>query len=96
VELESIALYFNKKDLAVDEIHIKINHVLGEGTVGYSIVTRSLRKQSSADSSTLPSEDREVQGSDAIDSAILQPPDEHPFPSLREIVKTILIPMSTV
>jgi hypothetical protein len=39
MELESIALYFNKKDLAADEIHTKINHVFGEGTVGYSIVT---------------------------------------------------------
>jgi hypothetical protein len=39
MELESIVLYFNKKDLAADKIHTKINHVLGEGTVGYSIVS---------------------------------------------------------
>jgi hypothetical protein len=37
-------LYLNRKDLAAVEIHTEINHVLGEGTIGYSIVRRYLHK----------------------------------------------------
>jgi hypothetical protein len=55
-----------------------------------------LRKQSVADSSTLPPEDREIQCPDAIDNVILQALDEQPFASLRQIVNGILVPGSTV
>jgi hypothetical protein len=58
--LEPIVLYLNKKDFAAVEIHTEINHVLGEGTFGYSIVTRYLRKQRFADSSTFPPEEGEI------------------------------------
>jgi hypothetical protein len=34
MDLESIVLYLNKKDLAAVEIHTEINPVRGEGTVG--------------------------------------------------------------
>jgi hypothetical protein len=54
MDLESFVLYLNKKDLVRVEIHTEINRVLGEGTIGYSTVTRYLYKQSFADSSTLP------------------------------------------
>jgi hypothetical protein len=54
MDLESIVLYLNNKDIAAVEIHTKINYGLQEGTVGYSTVTRHLRKQSCADSSTVP------------------------------------------
>jgi hypothetical protein len=83
MDLESIVLYFNKKDLAAIEIHAEINGVLGEGTIRYSTVARHLRKQSFADSSTLSPEDRRIQGPGAIDSAILQAHDEQPFVPLR-------------
>jgi hypothetical protein len=76
-------LYRNKKDLATVEIHTEINQVLGESTIRYSTVTRHLRKQSFADSSTLPPEDREIQGSHGIDNAILQALGEQLFASLR-------------
>jgi hypothetical protein len=79
MNFESIVLYFNKNNLATVEIHAEINHVLGEGTIGYSTVTHHLRKQSFADSSTFPREDREIQGPDAIDNAILQALDKRPF-----------------
>jgi hypothetical protein len=52
--LGSIMLYLNKKDLAAIEIHTEINHALGEGTLGYSTVTRYLGKQNFGDSSILP------------------------------------------
>jgi hypothetical protein len=54
MDLESIVLYLNRNNLAPVEIGTKIKDVFGEGTVGYSTVTRYLRKQSFADSSTLP------------------------------------------
>jgi hypothetical protein len=46
MDLKSITLYLNKKHLSVVAIHAEINSVLGEGTIGYSAVTRYLRKQS--------------------------------------------------
>jgi hypothetical protein len=54
MDFELIVLYLNKKDLAAVEIHTKINHVSGEGPIGYSTVARYLRKQSFAYSLTLP------------------------------------------
>jgi hypothetical protein len=96
MDLESIMPYLNEKDLTAVEIHTEINHVLGEGTIGYLTVTRYLRKQNFADSSTLSPEDREIQGPDAIDKAILQALDEHPYASLRQIGKRVLVPISTV
>jgi hypothetical protein len=53
MDLESIVLYLNKKDLAAVEIRTEIKHVLGEGTIGYLTVTRYLHKESFTDSSTL-------------------------------------------
>jgi hypothetical protein len=96
MDLESIVLHFNKKDLAAVGIHTEIDHVLGEGTIRYSTVMRSLRKQNFADSSKSPSEDCEIPGPNAIDNVILQALDEQPFASLPQITKRILIPISTV
>jgi hypothetical protein len=96
MDLEPIVLYLNKKDLAAVEIHAKINHVLGGSIIGCSTVKRYLHKQSFADSSILPLEDRETQGPDAIDNAILQALDERPFASLRQIAKMALVPMLTI
>jgi hypothetical protein len=39
MDLESITLYFSKKDLSAVAIHAEINSVLGEGMIGYSTVT---------------------------------------------------------
>jgi hypothetical protein len=60
MDLESIVLYLNKKDLAAVKIHTEINHVLGQSTIGYSTVTRYLHKQSFSYSLTLPSPQRNV------------------------------------
>jgi hypothetical protein len=72
MDLESITLYLNKKHLSVVAIHAKINSVLGEGTIGYSTVTRSLRKQSFANASHLAPEEPDLGAVDTIDNAILQ------------------------
>jgi hypothetical protein len=94
MDLELIVLYLYKKDLVSVEIHTEINHVHGEGTVGYLTVTRYLCKKSFADSSTLPREESEIQGPGAINKTIPQRPDEQAFASLRETAKRILVPMS--
>jgi hypothetical protein len=44
IDLESITLHLNKKHVGAIVIHAKINHVLGTGTIEYSIDTRYLRK----------------------------------------------------
>jgi hypothetical protein len=51
MDLGSNTLYLNKKYLGAVAIHAEINHVLGTDTIGYSTVTRYLRKQSFVDSS---------------------------------------------
>jgi hypothetical protein len=40
MDLESIVLYLDNKDLAAFEIHTEINHVHGECPIGYSLVAR--------------------------------------------------------
>jgi hypothetical protein len=44
MDLESITLYFNKKNLAAVKIHTELNYVLGQDAIGYSTVTRYLYK----------------------------------------------------
>jgi hypothetical protein len=96
MDLESITLYLNKKHLSAVVIHAEINSVLGEGTIGYSTITRYLRKQSFANASPLAPEKPDLGAADTIDNVILQTLDEQPFASLRQIAKKTLIPMSTV
>jgi hypothetical protein len=60
MDLELITLYLNKKYLLEVAIHAEINSVLREGTIGYSTVTRSLRKQSFANVSDLAPEEPDL------------------------------------
>jgi hypothetical protein len=76
MDLESITLYLNKKHHSAVAIHAEINSVLGEGMIGYSTVTRYLRRQSFANVSHLASEEPDLEAADIIDNAILQALDE--------------------
>jgi hypothetical protein len=71
MDLESVTLHLNKKHLSVVAIHAKINSVLGEGMIRYSIITRYLRKQSLANASHLAPEEPDLGEADTIDYAIL-------------------------
>jgi hypothetical protein len=46
---ESITLYFTKKHLRVCKIETETSIRLGEASLGYSTITRDLRKQALAD-----------------------------------------------
>jgi hypothetical protein len=74
--IESITLYLNKKHLSAVAIHAEINNVLGEGMIGYSTITRYLRKQSFANTLHLVPEEPGLGATDTIDNAILQALDE--------------------
>jgi hypothetical protein len=76
MDLESIKLYLSKKHLSAVAIYAEINSVLEEGTIGYSTVTRYLRKQSFANASQLAPEEPDLGAADTIDNAILQALDE--------------------
>jgi hypothetical protein len=79
MDLESITLYLNKKHLSAVAIHAEINSALREGTIGYSIVTRYLRKQSFINASHLAPEEPDLGAADIIHNAILQALDEQPL-----------------
>jgi hypothetical protein len=96
MDLELITLDLNNKHLSAVAIHAEINSVLGECTIGYSTITRYLRKQSFANASHLAPEESDLGAVNTIDNAILQTLDEQPFVSLRQIAKRKLIPMSRV
>jgi hypothetical protein len=72
MDLESITLYVNKKHLSTVAIHGEINGVLGEGTIGYSTVTRYLRKQSFAKASHLAPEEPDLGVAYTIGNTILK------------------------
>jgi hypothetical protein len=76
MDLESITLYLNKKHLSAVAIHAEINSVLGEGTIGYSTVTRYLQNQSFTNASHLAPEEPDLGAADTIDNVILQALDE--------------------
>jgi hypothetical protein len=69
MDFESITLYLKKKHISAVPIHAEINSVLGEGTIGYSTVTRYLRKQSFPNASHLTPEEPDLEAADTIDNA---------------------------
>jgi hypothetical protein len=76
MDLESITLYLSKKHFSAVAIHAEINSVLGEGTIGYSTITRYMRKQRFTNASHLAPEGLDLGVADTIDNAILQALDE--------------------
>jgi hypothetical protein len=96
MDLESITLSLAMKYLGALEIHAEINSVLGQDTVGYSTITRYLRKRSFPHSSESGEEEPEIGSCDPIDRVILQALNEQPFASLRQLAKRILIPVTTI
>ena len=96
MDLESITLYLAMKRLGAHDIHAEINDVLGQGTVGYSTITRYLRKRSFPQSCESAEEKAEIGSCGSIDHAILQALNEQPFASLRQLAKRILIPTTTI
>jgi hypothetical protein len=60
MDLESITLYLNKKNLSAVSIHAGINSVLGEGAIGHPTVIRYLRKRSFANASHLAPEEPDL------------------------------------
>jgi hypothetical protein len=76
MDLESITLYLNKKHRLAVAIHAEINSVLGECAIGYSTVTRYLRKQSFTNASRLAPEEPDLGAANIIDNVILQALDE--------------------
>ena len=96
MDLESITLYLAMKRLGAHDIHAEINDVLGQGTVGYSTITRYLRKRSFPQSCESAEEKAEIGSCTSIDHAILQALNEQPFASLRQLAKRILIPTTTI
>jgi hypothetical protein len=76
MDLESVTLYLNKKHLSAVAIHAEINSVLGEGMIGYSTITRYLRKQCFANASHLAAEELDLGADDTVNNVILQALDE--------------------
>jgi hypothetical protein len=76
MDLESITSYLNKKHLSAVAIHAEINSVLREGTIGYSTITRYLRKQTFVYASHLAPEEPDLGAADTLANAILQALDE--------------------
>jgi hypothetical protein len=96
MDLESITLYLAMKHLEALEIHAESNSGLGQGTVGYSTITRCLRKRSFPHSSESAEEEPGIRSCDPIDRAILQALNQQPFSSLRQLAKRTLIPAISI
>jgi predicted transcriptional regulator len=96
IYLESITFCLAMEHLGALEIHAEINSVLGQGTVGYSTITRYLRKRSSPHSSESAEEEAEIGICDTIDRTILPALNEQPFSSLRQLAKMTLISVKTI
>jgi hypothetical protein len=96
MDLKSITLDLAMKHLGTLEIHVEINNVLGQGTVGYSTLTRYLRRRSFPHSSESAEEEAEIESRDPIERVILQALNEQPFSSLRQLTKRTLIPATTI
>jgi hypothetical protein len=96
MDLESMRIYLAMNDLEAVEIHTQINKILREDTVGYSIITRHLQKQSFPGFSEAAEKETEIGSCDPIDRALLQALNTQPFASLQQLVKRILIPMTII
>jgi hypothetical protein len=96
MDLESITLYLAMNHFGALEIHAEINNVLGKDPVGYSTITRYLRKRNFPHSSGSAEEEAEIGSYHLIDHAILQALNEQPFSSLSQLPKRTLIPATTI
>jgi hypothetical protein len=84
------------KDMSAREIYADINNTLRADCVGCATVTKSLKGKSFSKSMLGTDFRPKIEEENFIDETILGALEECPFSSFRQIVKRILIPMSTV
>jgi hypothetical protein len=89
----SIGLFIARKGLSALEIHNELIAVLGPEAVAYSTITKYRRQRHFP---TILSEPAEEPPLTIIDGAILDALDKQPLSSIRELVKFICAPMTTV
>jgi hypothetical protein len=98
MDQKPIVLYLRIKGLALDAIHDGLVRTLGKDAVRYSTVTKYARRaQFPGRKEASPVEAPDVERSPA-DEAILMALAEFPFPfsSVRELLRRICLPRSTV
>jgi hypothetical protein len=84
------------KGMALDAIHDDLVRTLGKDAVAYSMVTKYARSvQFSGRKEATPPEAPDVEHS-PVDEAILTALAEFPFSSVRELLRRICLPRSTV
>jgi hypothetical protein len=91
MDLESIMIYLTMKHLGPLDIQAEINNILGQNTVGYSTITRYLRKRNFPHSSESAEEEAEIESCGTIGRAIRQGLNEQPFASFQQLAKRTLI-----
>jgi hypothetical protein len=96
MDLRSIVTYFSKKDMNARETYADMNDTLGADCIGYSIVTQYLREKRFSKSMLDTDFEPKIEKENFIGEAIIGALEECPFSSLREIIKRIFIPVSTV
>jgi hypothetical protein len=95
VDLRSSVSYFSRKDMNEREIYADMNDTLGAYCIGYSTVTKYLKKKCLISMLDMDFEPK-IEEENFINKAILGALEECHFPSVRQIAKRIFIPMSTV
>jgi hypothetical protein len=96
MNLRLIIVYLSMKDINVREIYADINDALGADCIGYSTVTKYLKKKNFSKSMIDMDFEPQIEKENCIDEILLGALEECPFPSLWQIAKRIFIPMSTV
>jgi hypothetical protein len=96
MDQKPIVLYLRIKEMDLDAIHDDFIRTLGQDAVAYSMVTKYARSaQLSSRKEATPPEAPDVERS-SVDEAILTALAKFPFSSVRELLRRICLPRSTV
>jgi hypothetical protein len=96
MDQKPIVLYLRMNGIALDPIHDDLVRTLGKDAVAYSTVTKYARSaqfsgRKEATSPKAPDMERSP-----VDEAILTALAEFPFPSVRELLRRMCLPKSTL
>jgi hypothetical protein len=96
MDVRSIVIDRSIKEMNTREIYAYMKDTLGANCIGCSTVTKYLREKSFSKSVLDTDFGPKIEEENFMDETIVEALEECLFSSLRQIAKTILIPMSTI
>jgi hypothetical protein len=93
---KSLVIYWHSKDYDANAIHRKLVTHFGDDALGYSTVTKWLRRLACGDDILEPAERKGKESDGLVDFKIVIALTAFPFHSVRTLTSSLKIPRSTI